>query len=114
MIDAYLPVHTVSTLNAREHWAKRARRAAEHRALACMVVKPRARAVALPVRVTLTRVAPRELDGDNLQASLKNVRDGVADAFGVDDCTPQVEWSYRQERGKPREYGIRIAIEKLA
>jgi hypothetical protein len=53
------------------------------------------------------------LDDDNAQGALKNVRDGIADALGVDDRTPLVEWRYDQTRGKPREYGVRILIEKI-
>ena len=109
----YLPLHTVSTLNAREHWSKRARRAAEHRAVARMVLAARVRGLQLPVQVTLIRVAPRELDLDNLQGSLKSVRDGIADALGVDDRTPLVTWVYQQERGEPREYGVRVEVEKV-
>ena len=115
MISVTLPIRTVSTLNEREHWRKRAARAAEHRALARMLCTGPVRAarLALPLQVTLTRVAPRALDaGDNLPASLKATRDGIADALGVDDRTPLVAWTYRQERGKPREYGVRIEIEK--
>ena len=112
MIAVYLPLRTVSTLNAREHWSKRARRAAEHRGVTHMALTARLRGIALPVVVTLTRIAPRALDGDNLQASCKNVRDGVADALGVDDRTPLVTWVYLQRRGKPREYGVEITIEK--
>ena len=114
-IVVYLPIHTISTLNARGHWAKRSRREAEHRALARMTLPAylRAARLELPVRVTLTRVAPRALDpGDNLPASMKGVRDGVADALGVDDRTPLVTWVYQQRRGKPREYGVEIAVEK--
>ena len=113
MITVYLPVHTVSELNQRGHWSKRKRRAAEHRGLACLVLKPKLRAAPhpLPVQVTLTRIAPRPLDGDNLQAALKHVRDGVADALGVDDRTALVEWVYRQQRGAAREYGVAVTIE---
>ena len=115
MISVTLPIRTVSTLNEREHWRKRAARAAEHRALARMLCTGPVRAarLALPVRVTLTRVAPRALDGANLQASLKNVRDGIADALGVDDRTSQVTWAYRQRRGAVRECGVEISVETI-
>ncbi len=116
MISVTLPLKTVSTLNAREHWSKRAARAAEHRAIARMALTGplRAAKMKLPVRVTLTRVAPRALDpGDNLPASMKGLRDGIADALGVDDRTPLVTWSYDQRRGKPREYGVEVAVEPM-
>ena len=113
MITTYLPLHTVSGMNTREHWAVRKRRAAEHRSVAKMALTGplREEPHPLPLQVTLTRYAPRPLDGDNLQASLKHVRDGVADALGVDDRTALVEWVYRQQRGAPREYGVAVTIE---
>jgi hypothetical protein len=117
VIAVCLPIRTVSVLNLREHWSKRARRAAEHRALARMALAGPLRACpcVLPVQVTLTRVAPRELDvGDNLPASMKACRDSVADALGVDDRTPLVDWVYRQRRGKPREYAVEIQIESIS
>ena len=63
-----------------------------------------------PVIVTITRIGKRKLDSDNLQASAKSVRDGVADAFGVDDGDEDAYvWRYAQEKGK--DYGVRIEIE---
>lgn len=56
----------------------------------------------VPIEVLLVRVAPGELDDDNLRAALKPVRDGVADAFGSDDRTPMIVWSYAQEKGRGR------------
>src|SRR5271157_4200427 len=106
VVTVSLPLRTRSILNVREHWSKRAARAQEQRAVTRMrlaVVRewpPR-----LPAVVTLTRVGPRALDDDNLQGSLKAVRDGVADALGVDDGSDEVRWSYAQERGG---YAVRV------
>lgn len=36
----------------------------------------------------------RRLDDDNLRAGMKAVRDGVADALGVDDGSDRVRWEY--------------------
>lgn len=60
--------------------------------------------------MTLTRIAPRELDGDNLQSSLKACRDGVADWLGVDDRDPRVTWSYAQRRGAPHYYAVEVQV----
>jgi hypothetical protein len=58
----------------------------------------------------MTRYGPRTMDeGCGLNASLKPVRDGVADVFGVDDGDPRYEWVYRQEQAK--HYGVRIVVE---
>lgn len=62
-----------------------------------------------PVRVRLTRLAPRLLDDDNLQAALKHVRDGVADALGLHDDDPRLHWSYAQQR--ERRYAVLVDIE---
>lgn len=63
---------------------------------------------ALPVIVTLTRVAPRALDDDNLAFAFKAIRDGAADALGVRDNDPRVSWRYAQARP---EKGAHPAIE---
>jgi len=69
------------------------------------------RMVSQAVRVTLTRVAPSSgLDDDGLLASLKSVRDGIADALGVDDRDPRVTWAYDQRRGKPKEWAVEVRI----
>ncbi len=107
-----VPIKTVSVLNVREHWSKRAKRAKLHRASAyghllseIGITRPE-----FPVTVTITRIAPRDLDGDNLQGALKACRDGVADYFRTDDRDPGIVWKYGQARGKAKEYGVKIDI----
>ena len=111
-IHAMLPIKTVSVLNVREHWSKRAKRAKQHRASAYyyLLIEVGTKRPELPVTVTITRVAPRELDGDNLQGALKACRDGIADYFGTDDRNAGIEWRYAQGRGAAREYGVKIDI----
>lgn len=109
----YLEVKTVSEPNMRGHWAKRAARAKAQRRRAHTLCAAAAAAVGLPVAVTLTRIAPSAgLDDDNLRGALKAVRDGVADAFGLDDRDGRIRWGYEQQRG--REYGVRITMEAMA
>lgn len=50
--------------------------------------------------VRIVRVATRQLDSDNAASAAKSVRDGVADALGVDDRDPRVVWLVDQERGQ--------------
>lgn len=64
-----------------------------------------------PVTITLTRIAPRELDDDNCTAGFKAVRDMVAELVEADDGDKRLTWVYEQERGEPREYAARIRIE---
>mgnify|MGYP000283041968 CR=1 FL=1 len=119
MMEVLLPIRTWSEPNLRVHWAKRARRAHKQREAARMLV--RAALAPLPpwnsiragnrkLKVWLWRIGPRELDSDNLAAALKAVRDGVADALGMDDGDPRLLWCYGQRRGKPGEYAIQVEI----
>ena len=101
-----LPIRIESVANKREHWSKRAARTKLHR-FAAMVVQPHP----LPCIVTMTRIAPRALDGDNLQSGFKALRDGIAKRLGVDDADPRVEWRYDQARGKAKEYAARVTVE---
>jgi hypothetical protein len=41
------------------------------------------------------------------------VRDGIADALGVNDRHPRLRWFYGQERGGPRVYGARVLFETM-
>lgn len=69
----------------------------------------------LPVIVTLTRVAPRSLDSDNLQSAFKSFRDGIADAHGVNDKDEKViKFEYAQRKGKPGECAVECKIERMA
>lgn len=108
-----VPIKTISGMNAREHWAKRAKRVkAEREAVAWALAgktKP-----ALPCVVTLTRIGPSSgLDPmDNLPSSLKGPADQVAQWLGVDDRRSDVvRYVCKQERGK--EWGVRIEFEPL-
>jgi hypothetical protein len=105
-----IPVRTVSENNRREHWAPKAERASLHRGTARLLVRSYCADVGLPVVVQMARVAPRELDDDNLRGALKAIRDGNADAFGVKDNDPRIEWRYAQERGKRKSYAVRVTI----
>ncbi len=107
-----LPVKVVSVMNAREHFMARARRAKAHRGLAALMLRGTRRKppAGVPVEVVMTRIAPRELDGDNNQAGCKALRDGVADWLGLDDNNPLVTWKYAQRRGPPKNYECEIVV----
>lgn len=121
MILVTLPIRTVSEANraGRVHWAIKARRAKAQRTAAGLLCRVqfgdvRGRLAGVPWTVTLTRIAPRALDSDNLASALKSVRDGVADALGIDDRDPRVAWAYAQRRGEPRVQAVEVRIEQLA
>jgi hypothetical protein len=117
MIEFLIPIKTVNEANGSHgHWRVKARRrkAQRHSANeACWWAlnnyKPRQ--VSLPCVVTMSRLSAGTLDDDNLRVSLKSVRDGIADAFGVADNDPRIEWRYAQEKCKCGEYGVMVRIE---
>lgn len=57
--------------------------------------------------VLITRVGPRPIDSDNLEACAKNVRDGIAWGLGVDDGDPFIRYVCDQEKGP---YAVRAAL----
>lgn len=115
MIRITIPgLRLVSEANARDHWAVKARRVQRQRDLARMLTaRPLWARKAWPLRVTITRIAPRSLDSDNLVGSAKAVRDGIADALGVDDKDPRVEWRVEQRKGRPGEYAVEVRVERV-
>jgi glucose-6-phosphate-specific signal transduction histidine kinase len=111
MIEIFLPIATVSVSNVREHWAKRAARAKAHRQQAyLMTVLITRMYLRPPMTVKMIRVAPRQLDDDNLRGALKSIRDGIADRLGIDDRDPRVTWQYDQEKGRPKQRGVRLEV----
>ena len=103
-----LPLHIVSEANVRCHWSTRARRVKKHRMAALEIQK----GDYLPCIVTITRIAPRPLDDDNLASGCKALRDGIADRLGVKDNDPRVTWRYAQQRRGRGEYAAIVEIER--
>lgn len=101
-----IPIRTRSKLNQRVHWAVRAKAAKAERD-AVHWAWPRTETLPpLPVLVTMTRVAPGELDNDNLAGALKSIRDGIASKLGVDDRDPRVEWACAQKKSRHSRKGL--------
>ncbi len=105
-----LPIRTVSEANTRQGASSEMRRKKAQRSAA----RDRLRALAaslpaLPATVTLVRIGRRLLDDDNLSGAMKHVRDGVADAYRVDDGSPLYRWVPGQRIGPA--YAVEIRIE---
>lgn len=114
-----LPIRTqsINVSHAGEHWAKRAKRAREHREAVAVAWAqlPVHRKPKPPCSVKMTRIAPRALDSDNLQGALKSVRDGIATQLGLDDRDAAILWSYDQAKpDKPKHYAVKVLIETSA
>lgn len=113
-LSVTLPIRTESEANLREHWAKKHRRAKDQRGTARMILGQwrysHLKRHAGSFIINLVRIGQKPLDPDNLANSFKHVQDGIADAIGLDDGSARIEWSYAQEKGKPKEYAVRIEI----
>lgn len=102
----------VNRTNARGHWAKGAREVKACRELVHLTMLASVPFPEGPWVVNMARVGPgnRPLDDDGLVASLKSVRDQVAESLGVDDADPRITFATpRQERGP---YCVRVVIWK--
>lgn len=120
-VTVTLPIYARSEANNRDGIFVKAKRTKEQRGVVrAMVHGNVAGAVRLAARltvppvytVTLTRIhrkSARPLDDDNLRGSLKAVRDGVADALGIDDGKrDRLRFRYAQEPGG--DYGVRVHV----
>jgi crossover junction endodeoxyribonuclease RusA len=111
IISVLLPIRTVSEANLREHWGAKAKRAKQQRATAKLgLYNRRGLGKSKRLSILIVRIGARKLDSDNLARSAKAVRDGIADALGVDDGDEKISWFYGQEIGKP--YSVRVEIEE--
>lgn len=111
LADVTIPVRIVSEANQREHWGTKAARVKKHRRAAFYCVLALFGVGAeFPgrYRVLMTRHAPGKLDGDNLQSGFKAVRDGLAQAMGIDDGSDRWAWEYGQEYSKARAARVQI------
>lgn len=110
MTEYEIPVRLVSGANLREHWAVKSKRNRLQRESAriATIAALRGGIFHPPATITIERVGKRNLDSDNLAISAKAVRDGIADALGIDDGDARLDWQYRQSVGK--EYTVRVTI----
>jgi hypothetical protein len=113
-----LPIRTVSENNSSEHWAVKNKRHARQKRLIKLRFNKDKELIKLPCVVTLTRIAPRTLDAhDNLRSAFKWIVDAVADnlipgqAAGRADDSTEITWEYKQQRGAPRKYSVRIEFD---
>lgn len=118
-LTAIIPELKIESINETQnhHWAKKYKR---NKVLTDMVwyylhaIKPQ---ITIPCEIRLTRIAPHQLDDDNLTASFKHLRDAVADQLipglqpGRADGDSRISWKYAQDKSdKPRDYAVRIDI----
>ena len=108
-----IPIRTVSEMNQREHWKARYRRKKVQQKITQLFL-PKKTPTGVH-RISLTRVAPRAFDPDNLAASFKNIIDTICDwlkpglAPGQSDRGLAV--TFHQRKGKPKEYKVIVHLE---
>ncbi len=112
LVDFTASIRLVSEANIHEHWATTAKRVKEQRRWIYVHARKHM-PVPLPCIVTMTRIAPRELDDDNAVRSCKAIRDELALLMGIDDRDPRVHWRVRQAKGSAKQYGVRVQIELM-
>ena len=113
----FLKLYLRSEANLHDHWTKARKRrlfqqnmVAQQWYIEGVDIKP-------PVVVTLTRMAPRVLDDDNLVTAFKSIRDRVASLIipgkkpGRADNCKGIIWDYSQEKNK--QYMVKITIDPL-
>lgn len=110
LVDGWYPKSSLYSLNARpKHWAVRKRLendAADRTGKSLL----EAAAHGWPttglygrrfvVTFTVMQKGGGRPDGDNLQGSLKHIRDTVAKFMSIDDGDERIEWCYSWMRGK--------------
>jgi len=113
-----IPIRTISVANSGHgwHWTRSAKRVKKEHEAAKLLTRDAINRVAhlftcSHVTVTLTRVAPRKLDKDNLGNALKSIQDGVADALGIDDGSDDITFNYDQGRRGRKEYAVIVRID---
>jgi hypothetical protein len=106
------PLFIQSAANLREHHMAKARRVARERADVLKVLPHEWRELLrLTVEtnglvITMTRLAPKYTDDDNLVSGFKGTRDSVAEYLRIDDGDERIGWRCCQRNSK--EYGAEI------
>jgi len=121
MIEFVIPLTKtliVSEANTHDHWSARYKRHKDQKFIIHSFLQRFVPDInILPIRITLSRISPRFLDvDDNLPMAFKSWKDSIADYFipgkapGRADDTKKIVWIFAQEKGPPKEYGIRVKI----
>lgn len=112
----YAPIKLRSEANIKQHWAVKHKINKFNQALLKKELSKQKKPK-LPVKISFTRVAPRQLDYDNLCYAFKNIVDFFCAwlipglAAGRADGDPQLKIEYHQRKGQPKEYAIEIKCE---
>jgi len=120
ILSITVPIRIQSSSNLREHWARKRARDNSQELMIRMYLRNEAGVPpgvpCLPLQIKLTRIAPKSLDYDNLVAAFKKALDVLSDwvtpglAPGRADSVEGLTFHFGQQKGKVREYGLKIEI----
>lgn len=120
-----IPIRTISEANRRGHWAIFKKLHDAQKLLASQFTKnvlgllpkgDRRRSLNAVINIHLVRASPRKLDSDNLQSSMKYIRDSVADVLnpghrpGMADGTDRLKWTYSQRPSGKDEPCVEVTL----
>jgi len=114
-----LPLRLTNAANSREPFWSVAKRAQEHRSVTRMAFGRRIELNASQcATITCTRIysgrgKPMDVH-DGLPGAFKSVVDGIADAMGISDNDPRVNWLYAQRKGERMEVELRVEMRAVA
>ena len=113
ILSLKVPIRIQSESNLREHWTKKHKRQKKQklvlRQYLMTLEKP-----SLPVEITLVRIAPRQIDVDNMWSGVKIAIDTIADWLipghmpGIADGDRRLTFRVEQKKGDPKEYALKI------
>lgn len=113
-IEIKIPIRLISEANNTDHWRVKHKRKKKIQAL--LLTYWPDESIELPCTVTMTRIAPRELDYDNLVYANKALFDSICGKLrpgflpGRADRTDLIKPIYLQEKGEPKEYSVKIKV----
>jgi len=117
-IEMILPIKTISEGNCSEPWIRKHQRHRQQQSRVAIFMANYRELIKLPVKITITRIAPRKLDFDNLVVSQKWVLDAVCDQLvpglrpGRADGDPRIlPVVYEQEKKDPKFYATKLIFE---
>jgi hypothetical protein len=114
MITWEIPMKTISEANSTWHWSRRRKLHLVQKEWIRIYFHNEKPKIKIPCEITLIRCSPRSLDSDNLQASLKYVRDSVAAGIfpglrpGEADGKKGMIWKYDQQFSKEQKVIIKF------
>lgn len=115
-----LPIYLDAIAHQNLHWAVVRKVYDDQEKWVRSALKGQVCDIQLPAVITLTRIAPTQLDFDNLVTAFKHIRDVVADLLipgmqpGRADGDERLSWVYLQKKINPNECAVQIHLKGIS